>query len=165
MLRVSIPENTRHLHETDIHTADWIRTHNPSKRAAAGISCVDCELILTGSRNCPVTDCEGMLRVSIPDNTRHLHETDIHTAGWIRTHNPSKRAAAGISCVECELILTGSRNCPVTDCEGMLRVSLPDNTRYLHETDIHTAGWIRTHNPSKRAAAGISSIFNLRNLL
>jgi len=68
-------------------------------------------------------------------------------------------------CVECELIWTGSRNCPLTDCEGILRVSIPDNTRHLHETDIHAAGGIRTHNPSKRAAAGINSIFNLSSLL
>jgi hypothetical protein len=29
-----------------------------------------------------------------PDNTLHLQETDIHDLGGIRTHNPSKRAAA-----------------------------------------------------------------------
>jgi hypothetical protein len=30
----------------------------------------------------------------LPDNTRHSQETGIHAAGGIRTHNPSKRAAA-----------------------------------------------------------------------
>jgi len=30
----------------------------------------------------------------IPDNTQHSQETDIHASGKIRTHNPSKRAAA-----------------------------------------------------------------------
>jgi hypothetical protein len=29
---------------------------------------------------------------------------------------------------------------------------LPDNTQQSQETDIHNAGGIRTHNPSKRAA-------------
>jgi len=34
----------------------------------------------------------------LPDNThtQHLQETNIHTAGGIRTRNPSKHAAAGI---------------------------------------------------------------------
>jgi hypothetical protein len=30
----------------------------------------------------------------LPDNTRHSQETDNHDRGGIRTHNPSKRAAA-----------------------------------------------------------------------
>jgi len=30
----------------------------------------------------------------LPDNTQHLQETDIHDADRIRTHNPSKQAAA-----------------------------------------------------------------------
>ena len=30
----------------------------------------------------------------LPDNTQHSQETDIHAPGEIRTHNPSKRAAA-----------------------------------------------------------------------
>jgi hypothetical protein len=29
-----------------------------------------------------------------PDNTQHSQVTDIHAPGGIRTHNPSKRAAA-----------------------------------------------------------------------
>jgi hypothetical protein len=31
--------------------------------------------------------------LSLPDNTQHSQETDIHASGGIRTHNPSKRAA------------------------------------------------------------------------
>jgi hypothetical protein len=31
---------------------------------------------------------------SLPDNTLHSLETDIHASCWIRTRNPSKRAAA-----------------------------------------------------------------------
>ena len=30
----------------------------------------------------------------LPDNTQHSQETDFHAPGGIRTHNPSKRAAA-----------------------------------------------------------------------
>ena len=30
----------------------------------------------------------------LPDNTQHSQETDIHDSGGIRTHNPSKQAAA-----------------------------------------------------------------------
>ena len=30
----------------------------------------------------------------LPDNTQHSQQTDIHATGGIRTHNPSKRAAA-----------------------------------------------------------------------
>jgi hypothetical protein len=30
----------------------------------------------------------------LPDNTQHSQQTDIHVPGGIRTHNPSKRAAA-----------------------------------------------------------------------
>ena len=30
----------------------------------------------------------------LPDNTQHSQETDIYAPGGIRTHNPSKRAAA-----------------------------------------------------------------------
>jgi len=33
---------------------------------------------------------------ALPDNTLHSQETDIHSPGGIRTHNPSKRAAAGL---------------------------------------------------------------------
>jgi hypothetical protein len=31
---------------------------------------------------------------TLPDNTQHSQETDIHAPGGIRTHDPSKRAAA-----------------------------------------------------------------------
>jgi hypothetical protein len=31
--------------------------------------------------------------LSLPDNTQHSQETDIHALGGIRTHNPSKRTA------------------------------------------------------------------------
>jgi len=30
----------------------------------------------------------------LPDNTQHSQQTDIHALSRIRTHNPSKRAAA-----------------------------------------------------------------------
>jgi len=30
---------------------------------------------------------------SLPDNTQHSQQTDIHALGGIRTHNPSKRSA------------------------------------------------------------------------
>jgi len=30
----------------------------------------------------------------LPDNTQHSQQTDIHASGGIRSHNPSKRAAA-----------------------------------------------------------------------
>jgi len=33
---------------------------------------------------------------SLPDNTQHSQETNIHVPGGIRTHNPSKRAATEI---------------------------------------------------------------------
>ena len=32
----------------------------------------------------------------LPDNTQHSQQTDIHAPGGIRTHNPSKRAAADL---------------------------------------------------------------------
>jgi hypothetical protein len=32
----------------------------------------------------------------LPDNTQHSQQTDIHTPGGIRTHIPSKRAAANL---------------------------------------------------------------------
>jgi len=31
---------------------------------------------------------------TLPEQTQHSHDTDIHTAGGIRTRNPSNRAAA-----------------------------------------------------------------------
>jgi hypothetical protein len=34
------------------------------------------------------------MQTPLPDNTRHSQQTDIHVPGGIRTHNPSKRAAA-----------------------------------------------------------------------
>jgi hypothetical protein len=33
----------------------------------------------------------------LPENTQHSQETDIHVPGGIRTHDPSKRTAAGLS--------------------------------------------------------------------
>jgi hypothetical protein len=33
---------------------------------------------------------------SLPDNTRHSQQTDIHAAGGIRIHNLSRRAAANV---------------------------------------------------------------------
>jgi len=32
----------------------------------------------------------------LPDNTQHSQETNIHAPGGIRTHNPSRRAAADL---------------------------------------------------------------------
>lgn len=55
--------------------------------------CVESKLIWTGSRNCPMTVCEGTLLILLPDNIQHLHETDIYAPGGIRTYNPNKRAA------------------------------------------------------------------------
>ena len=34
------------------------------------------------------------MQKTVPDNTQHSQETDIHVPGGIRTRNPSKRAAA-----------------------------------------------------------------------
>ena len=36
----------------------------------------------------------GPLQRSLPDNTQHSQETDFHALCGVRTHNPSKRAAA-----------------------------------------------------------------------
>ena len=36
----------------------------------------------------------GPSQRSLRDNTQHLQLTDIHDPGTIRTHNPSKQAAA-----------------------------------------------------------------------
>ena len=36
----------------------------------------------------------GPMQGPLPDNTEHPEETNIHAPGGIRTHNPSKRAAA-----------------------------------------------------------------------
>jgi hypothetical protein len=36
----------------------------------------------------------------LPDNTQHSQQTDIRTPGGIRTHNPSKRAAADRAATE-----------------------------------------------------------------
>ena len=33
-------------------------------------------------------------QIPLPDNTQHSQETDIYAPGWIRTHDPSKRATA-----------------------------------------------------------------------
>ena len=32
----------------------------------------------------------------LPDNTQHTQQTNIHAPGWIRTHDPSRRAAADL---------------------------------------------------------------------
>jgi len=32
---------------------------------------------------------------TLPDNTQHSQQTAIHAPGWIRSRNPTKRAAAG----------------------------------------------------------------------
>jgi hypothetical protein len=37
----------------------------------------------------------------LPDNTQHSQKTDIHAAGRIRTHNPSKRAATNLCLRPC----------------------------------------------------------------
>ena len=42
-------------------------------------------------------DCRAVISPSqrpLPDNTQHSQQTDIHGPGGIRTHNPSRRAAA-----------------------------------------------------------------------
>jgi len=36
-------------------------------------------------------------QISLTNNTKHAQETDSHGLGGIRTRNPSKREAAGIS--------------------------------------------------------------------
>jgi hypothetical protein len=40
------------------------------------------------------TSHQPVSETSLPDNTHHSKETDIHAPGRIRTRNPSKRAAA-----------------------------------------------------------------------
>jgi len=55
---------------------------------------------------------------SLPDNTQHSQETDIHTAGGTRTRNPSKRKAADPRLRSCghwdrhsQFSLARSQNC------------------------------------------------------
>jgi len=36
-------------------------------------------------------------RRTLPDNTNHAQQTDSHTPGKIRSHNPSKRTAADMT--------------------------------------------------------------------
>ena len=40
------------------------------------------------------TSDQPYAETSLPDNTRHTQETDIHAPGGIPTRNPSKRAVA-----------------------------------------------------------------------
>jgi hypothetical protein len=40
------------------------------------------------------TSDQLVAETSLPDNTQHSQQTDIHAPGEIRTHNPSKPAAA-----------------------------------------------------------------------
>jgi len=42
----------------------------------------------------PLDECSSPTRRSLPDNTQHSQETNIHAPGGIRTSNPSKQAAA-----------------------------------------------------------------------
>ena len=35
----------------------------------------------------------GTSQTAVADNTQKLQQTDIHALGWIRTRNPSRRAA------------------------------------------------------------------------
>jgi hypothetical protein len=37
---------------------------------------------------------DQLVQRPLPDNTKHSQQTYIHDPGWIRTHNPSRRAAA-----------------------------------------------------------------------
>jgi hypothetical protein len=62
-------------------------------------------LILEVSRSHPTThhsvvDSSGRVISSsqkpLPDNTQHSQQTDIHALSGIRTHNPSRRAAADL---------------------------------------------------------------------
>jgi len=40
--------------------------------------------------------------------------------------------------------------------DGFISWTLPDNTQYSQDTDIHNPGGIRTYNPSNQVAAGPS---------
>ena len=41
----------------------------------------------------PLDEGSARLRPPVPDNTQKSQETDIHALGWIRSRNPSQRAA------------------------------------------------------------------------
>jgi hypothetical protein len=51
-------------------------------------------LIIEVSRSHSDTPLMAPSQRPVPDNTQHSQETDIYALGEIRTHNPSKRAAA-----------------------------------------------------------------------
>jgi len=48
----------------------------------------------THTRYDPTGRGTGPSQTPLPGNTWHSQDTDFHTLGWIRTRNPSKRAAA-----------------------------------------------------------------------
>jgi hypothetical protein len=123
----------------------------------------------------------------LPDNTQQSQETDIHAPGGIRTHDPSKRAAAdprlrprshwdwrqdiillsrslfylltvGVEVVYFHLItlkhttqsvgLLWTKDRPVAETST-------SQFKQSQETNIHAPGGIRTHDPSKRSAADL----------
>ena len=71
-------------------------------------------LIIEVSRAHSDTPLMGPSQRPLPENTQHLQETNIYSLGGIRTHNPSKRAAA-----DPRFKLRGHRNRPML----MLRVT------------------------------------------
>jgi len=44
---------------------------------------------------------DGFISGTVPDNTQYSQDTDIHTSGGIRTHNPSNRVAASPRLIPC----------------------------------------------------------------
>ena len=78
------------------------RSHSPAQQSNAGQG----RLILEVSRSHIVTHYSwwdssgrgiGPSQRSLPDNTQHWQQTDIHASGGIRTRNPCKRSGSSVT--------------------------------------------------------------------
>ena len=74
----------------------YVLTHFflPWRNSPSGPRLPRCRGFITTLGRTPPDEWSAETQRPLPDNTQHSQEKDIHVPGWIRTHNPSKRAAA-----------------------------------------------------------------------
>jgi hypothetical protein len=82
------------IYYTTLHSTSFSWHNSPNWARASSLSRLNDHTQTAQSVGLLLTTGQPDTETSLPDNTQHSQETDIHAPGKIRTHNPGKQAAA-----------------------------------------------------------------------